>query len=82
MFWSSTILRDLVQSLAKVKLLLKNSVKLRHCILCGDILKDCSKGEPSTTHIAVYITVLSGVVSTQTIQPVCREQFCFLEPQV
>ena len=40
-------------------------------ILCGDILKDCSKGEPSTTpHIAVYITVLSDVVNTQAIQPV------------
>ena len=34
MFRSSTILRDLVQSLAKVTLLLKYSVKLRHCILC------------------------------------------------
>ena len=79
--------------------------------LCGDILKDCSKGEPSitTTHIAVYtrwfkydrdylcvnkpvtvpvifeppcITVLSGVANTQTILPVCREQFCFSEPRV
>ena len=37
MFWSSTILRDLVHSLAKVILLLKHSVKLRHCILCGDV---------------------------------------------
>ena len=27
----------LVQSLAKVTLLLKYSVKLRHCILCGDV---------------------------------------------
>ena len=37
MFRSSTILRELVQSLAKVTLLLKHSVKLRHCILCGDV---------------------------------------------
>ena len=37
MFRSSTILRQLVQSLAKVTLLLKHSVKLRHCILCGDV---------------------------------------------
>ena len=39
MFRSSTILRDLLQSLAKVTLLLKYSVKLRHCIrvLCGDV---------------------------------------------
>ena len=37
MFRSSTILTDLVQSLAKVTLLLKHSVKLRRCILCGDV---------------------------------------------
>jgi len=52
--------------------------------ICGDILKDCLKGEPSTTttHIAVYITYLCGLVNTQTIQPVCREQFCFSEVRV
>jgi hypothetical protein len=37
MFRSSTILRELVQGLAKVKILLKHSVKLRRCILCGDV---------------------------------------------
>ena len=37
MFRSSTILRELVQSLAEFTLLLKHSVKLRHCILCGDV---------------------------------------------
>ena len=37
MFRPSTILRELVQSLAKVTLLLKRSVKLRLCILCGDV---------------------------------------------
>jgi len=37
MFWSSTILRELVQSLAKVTLLLKHSVKSRRRILCGDV---------------------------------------------
>ena len=37
MFRSSTILRELVQRLAKVTLLLKHSVKLRRCILCGDV---------------------------------------------
>ena len=37
MFRSSTILREPVQSLAKVTLLLKHSVKLRRCILCGDV---------------------------------------------
>ena len=37
MFRSSTILRELVQSLANVTLLLKHSVKLRRCIMCGDV---------------------------------------------
>jgi hypothetical protein len=37
MFRSSTILRKLVQGLAKVTLLLKNSIKLCHYILCGDV---------------------------------------------
>jgi hypothetical protein len=37
MFRSSTILRELVQNLAKVTLLLKHSVKLSSCILCGDV---------------------------------------------
>jgi len=37
MFRSSTIPRELVQSLTKVTLLLKHSVKLRRCILCGDV---------------------------------------------
>ena len=34
MFQSSTILKEPVQSLAKVTHLLKHSVKLRRCILC------------------------------------------------
>ena len=37
MFRSSTILRELVQSLAKVTFLLKHLAKLRYCILCGDV---------------------------------------------
>ena len=37
MFRSSTILRELVQGLANFTLLLKHSVKLRRCILCGDV---------------------------------------------
>ena len=37
MFRSWTILRELVQSLTKFTLLLKHSVKLRRCILCGDV---------------------------------------------
>ena len=37
MFRSSTILRELVLSLTKVIFLLKHSVKLRRCILCGDV---------------------------------------------
>ena len=38
MFRFSTILRELVYSLAKVTLLLKLSVKLRRFILCGDVV--------------------------------------------
>jgi hypothetical protein len=44
-------------------------------------LKDCLKGELSiktTTHIVIYITVLSGAVNTQTIQPVCHEKILLL----
>jgi len=37
MFRYSIILRELVQSLTKVIFMLKHSVKLRHCILCGDV---------------------------------------------
>ena len=37
MFRSSTILRELVQILANVTLLLKHSVKLYRCILGGDV---------------------------------------------
>ena len=37
MFRSSTILREFVQSLAKVTFQLKHSVKLCRCILCGDV---------------------------------------------
>ena len=37
MFRSSPILRELVQSLAKVIFMLKHSLKLRLCILCGDV---------------------------------------------
>jgi hypothetical protein len=37
MFGSSIILGELVQSLTKVIILLKRSVKVRRCILCGDV---------------------------------------------
>jgi hypothetical protein len=37
MFRSSTIIRELVQSLAKVIFMLKHSIKLCRCILCGDV---------------------------------------------
>ena len=41
MFRFSTILRELVQSLAKAIFPLKHSVKLRRCILCGDVAACC-----------------------------------------
>jgi hypothetical protein len=47
MFRPSTNFRELVKSLAKVTLLLKHSVNLRHCILCGDVAEclemECAK---------------------------------------
>jgi len=49
MFWSPTILRELVQSLVKVTLLLKHSVKLRHRILCGDVAACCE-----TAHVPFH----------------------------
>ena len=41
MFRSSTILSELVQSLAKVTLMLKHSIKLRRCILCVPVVNLC-----------------------------------------
>ena len=37
MFRSSTILSELIHSLATITFLLKYSVKVRRCILCGDV---------------------------------------------
>ena len=42
MFRSSTILREFVQCLAIVIFLLKHSVKLRRCVLCGDVGALCN----------------------------------------
>ena len=39
MFRSSTIIRQLALNLAKVIFMLKNSVKLRHYLLCGSMLQ-------------------------------------------
>jgi hypothetical protein len=37
MFWSTTIIRELVLKLAKVIFMLKHSVKLRHYMLFGEV---------------------------------------------
>jgi hypothetical protein len=37
MFRSTTIIRELVLNLAKVVFMLKHQVKLRHCVLFGDV---------------------------------------------
>jgi hypothetical protein len=59
-FRSSTILRELVQSLAKVTLLLKHSVKLRRCILCGDVAAclemACVLSAQQTAHTTFTLT--------------------------
>jgi hypothetical protein len=59
----STILRELVQSLAKVTLLLKHSVKLRRRILCGDVAA-CS--EISCVLFVVQTAVQSAQQTTHT----------------
>jgi len=57
MFRSSTILRELVQSLAKVTVLLKHSVKLHRRILCGDVAACCE--------VAYVLFVMQTDTSTQ-----------------
>ena len=59
MFRSSTILRELLQNLAKVTLLLTHSVKLRQCILCGDVAA-CREMACVHTHI-ILLNVLTEV---------------------
>jgi hypothetical protein len=44
MFRSSTVIRELVLSLAKVIFILKDSVKLRHYMLFGDVAA-CHRAE-------------------------------------
>jgi len=41
MFRSTTIIRELVLHLAKVTLMLKQTVKLRRYVLCGDVATCC-----------------------------------------
>ena len=57
MFRSSTVLRELVQSLAKVTLLLKHSVKLRSCILYGDVAA-CLE-----TACVLFVVILPNVLT-------------------
>ena len=63
MFRSSTILRELVQSLAKVTLLLKHSVKLRRCTLFGDVA--------ACREIACVLFVVQTEQSTQQFAIFC-----------
>ena len=41
MFRSSTIIRELAQNLVKVIFMLKHSVELRRCLLCGCVAECC-----------------------------------------
>jgi len=71
MFRSSTIFRELVQSLAKVTLLLKHSVKLRHCILCGDVA--------AFREMACVLFVVQSAQQTaqvNNIRPQVSQKFC------
>jgi hypothetical protein len=67
MFRSSIILRELVQSLAKLTLLLKHSMKLRRCILCGDVAA-CSEMACVlfVVHTAVCTTNITHAISRHT----------------
>jgi hypothetical protein len=47
MFWSMTIIRELHMSPAEVTLRLKQSVKLRHYVLCGGVAA-CYAATPQT----------------------------------
>jgi hypothetical protein len=67
MFRSSTTIRELVQSLAKVTLLLKHSVKLRH-ILCGD--------EPACREMVCVLIVV------QTAQQTAHTPFHDMLPHI
>ena len=61
MFRSSTILRELVQSLAKVIFWLKHSLKLRSYIQCGDVAA-CLTGMLPHLHIVYnYVILMSGL---------------------
>jgi hypothetical protein len=65
MFRCSTILRERVQSLAKVTLLLKRLVKLSRCILCGDVA--------ACREMACVLFVVQ--TDTQTAQQTARTPF-------
>jgi hypothetical protein len=64
MFRSSTILRELVQNLSKDTLLLKHSVKLRLCVLCGNVAA-CRETA------CVLFVVQTAVCTTNSKHPRC-----------
>ena len=71
MFRSSTTLRELVQNLAKVIFLSKQSVKLRRCILCGDVAACCEMAcvlfvVQTDTLCVCYTQVLSAYRAVNT----------------
>ena len=66
MFRSSTILRELVQSLAEDTFLLKHSVKLRPCILCADV---AACREIACVLFVVQTAVCTTNISTRTGRP-------------
>ena len=71
MFRSSTIIRQFVQSLAKVTLLLKHSVKLRSSILCGDV---AACREMACVLFVVQTAVCTTNSPSQTYQPYSRHK--------
>jgi hypothetical protein len=56
MFRSTTIFRELILNLAKVIFILKHSVKLRRCMLFGDVTCHKAEGVLCAVHSAQHTT--------------------------
>jgi len=86
MFRSSTILRVLVQSLAKVTFLSKHLIKLRRCMLCGYVAAcretACVLFVEKTVFFNVLLTVYLSItfVNKQLVAQLLYFIICLLQP--
>ena len=69
MFRSQTIVREIVQSLAKVTLLLKHSVKLCRFILCG--------GVAACREMACVLFVVQTSICTTNVSKFNKKCICW-----